>query len=180
MGKEEVWKSIKGYEDLYEISNYGRVKSLARLRKSKNGSLYKSKEKILKPQTLTKGYLGVRLYKDNKGETLKIHRLVYETFIGQIPKGYDVNHIDEDKTNNCVWNLNLMTKEENNAYGTRNKRIIEKCGKQVIQYTLEGQFVAEYPSIREAERQTGIKHQNISKCCYGDVKSAGGFIWKLK
>ena len=125
--------------------------------------------------------------------------MVFEAFIGPIPKGYDVNHIDEDKTNNFVYinpdgtidldksNLNLMTEEENNAYGTRNERIIEKCGKPVLQYSLNGEFVAEYPTLKDAERKTGIKSQNIANVCNHKIKpngymckTAGGYIWKWK
>ena len=193
MDNTEIWVKvpIKKYENNYEISNCGRIKSLPRLVKNRCSSFI-TKEHFLKPQKLSKGYFGVRLYKKNKGETLRIHRLVYEAFIGPIPKGYDVNHIDEDKTNNFVYvnpdgtidfdksNLNLMTKEENNAHGTRNERIIEKCGKPVIQYTLNGEFVAEYPTLKNAERKTGIYSTNISSCCNGKYKTSGGYIWKWK
>lgn len=181
MKNTEIWVKIpiKKYENNYEISNCGRVKSLPRLEKNRC-SFFMTKEKYLKPQKLSKGYLGVRLYKHGEGETLKIHRLVYEAFIGKIPKDYDVNHIDEDKTNNAVWNLNLMTKEENNAYGTRNERIIKKCGKPVVQYTLDGEFVAEYATLKDAERKTNIKSSNIANVCNHKNKTAGGYVWKWK
>lgn len=119
----EIWKDIKGYEGLYQVSNFGRVRCLERLTKNKWGNYYR-KSIILKPLVLSKGYLGVRLYDSNKNvRTLRIHRLVAEAFISN-PYNYpQVNHKDEDKTNNCVVNLEWCTCEYNNNYGTRNQRI---------------------------------------------------------
>ena len=120
---EEIWKDISGYEGLYQISNLGNVKSL---NYSRTG-----KERILKPGTDKDGYLLVTLYKNRNKRPFKIHRLVAKAFIPNPDNKSDVNHKDENKTNNCVDNLEWMTRMENNNFGTRNERI----SKSVLQFT---------------------------------------------
>ena len=105
----EIWKWIKGYENLYQISNYGRVKSFPR-----NGT---GKEiKILRPQITKFGYLKISLHKDNKSKFFQIHRLVAETFIQNIKNKPQVNHKDGNKFNNYVDNLEWSTIAENNQH----------------------------------------------------------------
>ena len=164
----DKWKAIAGYEGLYEVSDLGRVKSL------KYG-----KERILKPRKHTNGYLHVCLYKDGKVEQPKIHRLVADAFIPNPNNLETVNHKDEVKTNNTVTNLEWMSIKDNNNYGTRNKRVGEALSKQVKMFDKKtGELLAIFSSIHEAWRVTGIHKSNISKCCLGKQKSAGGYIWK--
>ena len=167
----EQWKAIDGYEGIYEVSDLGRIKSLNYKRTRK--------EKILKPRKHTCGYLMVSLYKDGKVEQPKIHRLVAEAFIPN-PNNLDtVNHKDEVKTNNTVTNLEWMSIKDNNNYGTHNKRVGESLSKQVQMFDKStGELLATFPSTIEAWRVTGIHKSNISKCCLGKQKSAGGYIWK--
>ena len=164
----ENWKEISGYEGLYEVSDLGRVKSL------KYG-----KEKILKQGKTTGGYLKVNLYKDGHRKHLFVHRLVSEAFI-QNPNNLEtVNHKDEVKTNNKVCNLEWMSKKDNNNYGTRNKRAAESHSKQVQMFDKStGELLATFPSTLEAGGVTGIAPQNISECCRGKRKSAGGYVWR--
>ena len=164
----EHWKSIAGYEGLYEVSDLGRVKSL------KFG-----KEKILKPRETHGGYLKVALCKDGKVEQSKIHRLVAKAFI-QNPNNLDtVNHKDEVKTNNNVSNLEWMSMRDNINYGTRNKRAAESLSKKVQMLDKStGELLATFPSTHEAERVTGIAQSSISKCCKGKRKYAGGYVWR--
>ena len=188
--ENEIWKDVVGYEGLYQVSNLGRVRSVDRIVNGRWGNNF-VKGLILKPYTV-KGYKQVHLSKNNKKTHYKIHRLVAETFIPNPYKLPQVNHKDEDKTNNCVENLEFCTQSYNNNYGTRLKRISEKNkismkgkfnnsrSKSVLQYTLDGNFVKEYPSAREAERINNIDFSAISKCCRGVYKSAGGYIWKFK
>ena len=124
---KEIWKDIKGYEQLYQISNFGRVRSLNKTLKNRF-SFFKRNGIILNPLKLTKGYLGVRLYHQSKGETKRIHRLVAEAFIPNPDNLPCVNHKDENKENNCVDNLEWCSIEYNNNYGTRNERI----GKTIV------------------------------------------------
>jgi hypothetical protein len=110
---EEIWKDIKGYEGLYQVSNLGRVKSLSRLRFN-NGGEFTSKEKILKPGK-SKKYLLVVLYKNGKRKTFQVHQLVAMGFLGHKPCGMKmvVNHIDNNQANNRVCNLEIVSQREN-------------------------------------------------------------------
>ena len=163
--KKEYWKPVVGYEGLYEVSNWGRVKSL------KFG-----KEKILKPSKNKKtkhGYLQVALWKNGQYKRYYVHRLVAEAFIDN-PNNYkEVNHKDENKTNNVVSNLEWCDRKYNQNYGTRT----EKCSKKVYQYTLDGKFVKEWESIAECGRN-GFNQGGICKCCNGKQKIYRGFIWR--
>ena len=169
----ETWKEIDGYEGLYEVSDQGRVKRL------KYG-----KEKILKPWKTHDGYLRVGLRKDCQRKMSLVHRLVADAFIPN-PNNLDtINHKDEVKTNNTVGNLEWMSQKDNNNYGTRNKRVSEaninhpSFSKKVQMFDKStGELLATFPSINEAGRVTGINHSNISECCLGNRKSAGGYIW---
>ena len=167
----EHWKSIAGYEGLYEVSDQGRVKSL--------NYNHTGNEKILKPGKDTWGYLFVKLCKDGKVEQPKIHRLVAKAFI-QNPNNLDtVNHKDEVKTNNNVSNLEWMSIRDNNNYGTHNKRVAEANSKQVQMFDKStGELLDTFPSTMEAWRVTGIAQSHISSCCLGKQKSAGGYVWR--
>lgn len=166
----EEWRDIAGYEGLYEVSDWGRVRNI--------------KTSLLrKPQNGVGGYQSIRITVNGETKHFYIHRLVYETFNGIIPSGMQVNHIDENKTNNHIDNLNLMTPKENSNHGTRNKRISEyKLDKhpkaqKIAQYTLNGELVKIYPSTRRAELD-GFGHTSINRACKGLYKQYNGFIWK--
>lgn len=173
---EEICKDIKEYENMYQISNIGRVKSLEN-NKTK-------KEKILKPSVNKIGYLNVKLYKNRKFKSFIVHRLVAEAFILSPNNLPQVNHKNEIKTDNRVENLEWCDAKYNNNYGTRLERVAEKttngkCSKPVLQIDqLTDAIIAEFPSINEVERQLGISH--ISECCLGKRNTAGGFKWKYK
>ena len=166
--KKEYWKPVVGYEGLYEVSNWGRVKSL------KFG-----KEKILKPQKDKDGYLCVTLYKNNNQCQFKVHRLVAEAFIDNSDNLPCVNHKDECKTNNIVSNLEWCDRKYNVNYGSRNKRAAEKLSKIVLQYDLNGNFIKEWKSTRECDRN-GYNHSAVAACCRGELKTYKGFLWEYK
>ena len=114
------WRPIKDYEDRYMVSNTGLIKAKERmLPNNLTGTLYKKPEVILKPNTVAFGYQQVTLYKEGKRKCKYVHVLVMEAFKGKKPLGYEINHIDEDKTNNNLNNLEFLTPIENNNYGTR-------------------------------------------------------------
>lgn len=166
---EEIWKSIEGYNGLYEVSSFGRVRSL-RL----------GKTKILKPGKNTCGYLRVELHKDGEKKKFLIHRLVAEEFIPNPEGKPQVNHKSEVKTENFVENLEWTTRSENINYGTRNERAGMAKSKPVLQYSKDWKFLQEFPSIIEAYKHTDINNRDICSCCLGKRKSAGGYIWKYK
>jgi hypothetical protein len=111
---EEIWKRVTGYEN-YEVSNLGRVRSIERLVKHKNGRTINFKGRILKPNKTPEKYLYVQLYKDKKSNTLTVHKVVAITFLNLTPNGHSivVNHINHDREDNRVENLELITQREN-------------------------------------------------------------------
>ena len=169
--KKEYWKPVVGYEGLYEVSNWGRAKSLDRYVKGKGHSLQFKKGRMLKPMKDKNGYLTVKL----GNRTFYLHRLVAEIFIPN-PNNYkEVNHKDENKANNVVTNLEWCDRKYNVNYGTRT----EKCSKKVYQYTLDGKFVKEWKSTRECDRN-GFNHGAVAACCRGELKKYKGFLWEYK
>lgn len=168
---EEQWKDIFGYEGLYQISNYGRVKSL------KYG-----KEEILKPIKDKKGYLHVHLRKDGMEKHHRIHRLVANAFIpNEDLFKTDINHKDENKENNVWSNLEWCDKTYNNNYGGRNKGIAISLSKQVQQYSKDGKtLIKTFQSTMEIQRQLGFANTHISECCLGKQKTAYNYVWKYK
>ncbi len=181
---EEIWKDIPGYEGWYKVSNFGRVRSVDRYVNHPDGGKSIRSGRIIKPLKTHDNYLYVGLWKNGKCHRYKVHRLVYEAFNGLIPEGMQVNHINEDKTDNRLENLNLMTPKENYNWGTRNNRISKtktngRTSKPVLQLTLDGELVREWPSMNEAQRH-GYDSGNISACCLGKLKTYKGFIWRYK
>lgn len=157
---EEIWKEIKGYEELYQVSNLGRVKSLDRVISNRN---YKGK--LLKSSKTKGGYLQVSLWKENKLKRCYIHRLVAEAFLPNPLNLPCVNHKDENKTNNHVENLEWCSYEYNNRYGTRTEKITKTMNKPVLQLRMDGSLVRVWPSVREVERQLHFNKTSISRCC---------------
>lgn len=167
MRKNEIWKTIMGCEGKYQISNLGRVKSLCR----KKGA-------ILKTRINEFGYEIVGISRHGKRKNIRVHRLVAEAFIFN-PNGFPcVNHKDENKSNNNVENLEWCTYQYNNTYGNRIKKQLAVTGKPVVQKSIGGRFIAVYPSMAQAQKNTGVDFRNISKCCVGRHKTAGGYVWE--
>lgn len=126
------------------------------------------------------GYLTVALYADDGSVwNTGVHRVIYTACYGEISEGLEVNHIDEDKSNNSISNLNLMTSKENNNWGTRNERLAKALSKPVGAFK-DGKLVLTFPSANEAERQLGFKQVHIGKCCKGvkGFKTHKGYEWR--
>ena len=176
----EIWKDIKGYEGLYQVSNMGRIKSIGRYVKKKNSIVQRKKEKILKQRVHTRckyRELTIGLTKDGEIKTLSVHRLVALTFIPNSDNKPQVNHINENPLDNRIDNLEWVTAKENANYGNRNKKIGEANSRPVLQYNLQGELVKRWKSLTECENN-GFWHSAISKCCRGQRKTHKGYIWK--
>ena len=177
--KNEEWRGVVGYEGRYQISSMGRVKSLARTCNTKGGSKRTVKERILKPCDNGRGYLYISL-SDGTGEHKRhyIHRLVGEAFVPNPLENEDVNHKDENPSNNHASNLEWITHKENLNYGTRNERVAKANSKPVAQYTKDGAFIKAWASAAEVKRQLGFNHSSIIQVAKGNRKTAYGFIWR--
>lgn len=159
----EIWKPIKDFEDRYEISSSGRVRSLL------SGKIRKFK--------MTKaGYIRFALCANGKQKILMAHRIVAEAFLKNPENKKCVNHKDEDKKNNLVENLEWVTHLENNNHGTRGKRISEALKKAVIEVDTEGNNIAEYESLTEMSIRKNISISYCSQIC--NDKSNKKFIFK--
>ena len=121
--------------------------------------------KWIKPRLHKSGYYYINIREGGKTQSFRLNRLVYEAFNGEIPDGMYVNHIDEDKTNNHISNLNLMTPKENSNWGTAPSKHYQAVG----QYDNCGRLVNVFKSIKEASKQLGIRKTRISDCCRGIV-----------
>lgn len=188
---KEIWKPAKyicdngvvyDYNGYYMVSNKMNVISLARV-----DTLNKHrKERKIKP--LKGEYLMVRFYKNSQYKTLKLHRVIASTFpeiCGEWFPQAQAHHIDEDKYNANAENIKWVSPSINCTEGSRLKRIKKqttngKCSKQIIQYDMNGTLLKEWSSMHQVSRELNISFCNISACCNGRKKSAGGYIWKYK
>ena len=164
----EVWKDVVGYEGLYQVSNYGRLK---RVFKNK-------KEHLLTGKKDKDGYIQVILSRNQKKKHCRLHRLVAETFIPNPNDKPVVNHKDKNVLNNTVDNLEWATVSENTKHGYETGRSVH--GRSVIQYTKNMEYVACWKSIEKAARVLGVDQANICACCNGRQKTSGGYIWRYK
>ena len=189
----ETFRPVRGYEGLYEASDYGCVRSLQ----------FKCKKRIkyLKNAKHPTGYERIDLYRDGKYKKLFVHRLVYEAFVGEIPEGYEIDHINTIRDDNRLSNLRCVTRKENHANpitaarnreanrrnakdpqwreahreGTRKAR-----NKHVFQIDKQtGEVIRKWECAADVERELGFNHGSISACCHGKLKSAGGFKWQF-
>ena len=169
---EEMWIDIPDFIGIYQLSSLGRFRSKDRI----DAGGRKLKGKLLSFGK-SGDYLTVALYKDGQRKTYLAHRLVWSAFNGPIPERMTVNHINEDKTDNRLENLNLMTQAANNAWGTRTKR----TRKQVYQYDLDWNLVKVWDAEIDIEKELGISTGNICNCCqkkkYYERQYSHGYYW---
>lgn len=192
---EEIWKDVKDFEGLYQVSNFGRVRRLDSYVNSWNG-LKNKKGRILKTTVNHYGYCVVDLCKDNKKKQHRVHRLIAETFIPNPENKPEVDHINTIRTDNRVENLRWVTDKEqrNNPltkqhcsdcqkgekgywYGVRKGD--NPCSKKVDQLTLDGEYIQTFNSIVEAGEYVNAKYScHIGQCCNGKQHTAYNYIWR--
>lgn len=160
----EIFKKIVEFKN-YQIGNYGTVLN-------KNN-------KQLKGSRNKQNYIQICLFKNNKKYRFVLHRLVAEHFVDN-PNNYPiVNHIDENPLNNRYDNLEWCTHKYNTNYKNAQVKRIKSKQKKVIQYSLGGEILNEFNSIKEIENIIPNSQSNISKCCLGKYKQAYGYVWKF-
>ena len=197
--KYEIWRDIKGYEGIYQISNWGRVKSLAR--KKWNGyAFFHINERILKPRYDEKNYVSYVLYKNNTSHAYRVHRLVLSTFVKNVDNKMQINHKNGKKDDNRLCNLEYCTQSENIRHAFENglfkkkrrqyrynrqdarrcldkyrvqaiQKAAEKNSTPILQYSLDNKFIKKWRSIAEAERY-------YQRRIHIDNKTAIGFVWR--
>lgn len=169
----EIWKSIEGYEDLYEVSNKGRVRNKSGL--------------ILKGSTsATGGYRTVVLCKNGKKRGFGVHRLVAKAFVENPRNANVVNHLDENKTNNNADNLEWVTQKENVNYRGARTRLSASMKRYYQSHTPEGckpvrciETGVEYPSAKDACKKLGLCKGLVSGVVNGKHETAGGYHWEF-
>lgn len=210
MEELEIWK--KHYCLPYEGSNLGNIRSLERTVYFYNGKC--NAKRVFKSHLMTQsktpnGYLQFKMSNQSVHKSYSSHRFIWECFNGPIPDNKQINHKDEDKTNNFVYvnidgtvdigksNLELVTPKENVNYGTARERIISKTkgrkhseqhqmniekslNKPILQYTTDGIFVKEWKSATDVQKTLGYNKSNINKCLKGHIKRCYGSIWRYK
>ena len=190
----EIWKDIPEYEQLYQASNLGRIRSLDRIVRHNYNDTAVKKGKILKQSLNKHGYCKVNLCKNRVYKTFVVSRLVYSAFYGVIPAGMQVNHISEDKTDNSICNLNLMTPKENTNWGTCIERRVAKTrikrkgqftyetnpnSKPIIQYSKKGVFIKKWDCAKYAIEELNLSQSSLSSHLHNRTKSCGGFVFKF-
>lgn len=178
----ETWRPVVGYEDLYEVSNKGQVRSKENRkvvqREGQQSFARKYGGKVLHNNVNMWGYLQVSLSKDGVRKTHTVHRLVMEAFVPNPNKLPCINHIDENKQNNDLRNLEWCTYQYNCNYGTARERCISKQTKPVLQIC-DGVVVKRWESTNEAGRN-GYTQSSVSQCCRGLRKSHKGYEWRFE
>lgn len=165
---KEIWKDIPNYEGLYQASNLGNVRSL--------NYNHTKKIKLLKTRPDKRGYLAIELRKNGKRYCTRVHRLVAQVFLHNPDNLPQVNHKNERKTDNRIENLEFCTNDYNCHYGNHYKNVSKSLQKKIKQYDLEGNFIKEWDSIKEAS--SAIKTTHIGAVCSKKRKTAGGYKWE--
>lgn len=175
----EQWKDIKDFEEFYQISTYGRIKSKDRYIKTCGNGVRFAKSKIIKPVICTNGYHEIHLRVNGKRTVKMLHRVVAEAFIENQDNLPEVNHKDENPANNHVENLEWCTSKYNANYGTRNQRMVkDKYLKPVIMMDKDGSEIKRFKSMGEATRETGADISAIIRTCKGKQNTCVGYKWK--
>lgn len=184
--ENEIWEDVEGWEGRYKISNLGRLKRCAYVKKHESGKRIKMTDKIVTTNYDRKGYIKVTLCEKDKRFTTSIHRLIARAFIPNPENKPHVNHINGKRDDNRIENLEWATAKENivHSYLVLKRKhnctgMLNKGGKKIGVYDKDGNLLKEYPSQMQAQRETGINAVNIGQVCRGESKSAKGLIFKF-
>lgn len=162
---EEIWKDIRGYEGLYQVSNYGNIVSMHH----RWGKRYISIP--IHKHITKKGYERVGLYKNATHKLFMVHRLVMNAFNPTLNENLEINHKNRIRNDNRLDNLEWLTHDDNIKYSK---------GKTIYQYDTKGNFIKTWHCIMDAERDLKIDHRQICDCLNGKQKTCHGYIWKYK
>lgn len=199
--KEERWVDIYGYEGYYQVSNYGRIRSLERIVKCNSGTRVEPSKLLSTKHINNNGYVLIGLGKNGKKKFFQLHKLVLSNFLGCAINKIQINHIDENKQNNRLDNLHYCTAKFNTNYGDRNNKISQKLkvsmvGKKQSEETINkrvskiikavkqldiqtNEIIKIFHSVKQASLENNIKANTISSCALGKRKTAGGFKWEF-
>lgn len=170
---EEIWKDIAGYEGLYQVSNFGRVKTVAHWQTYSNGDRHFYEERIRIPGIAPTGYLTIRL--GSKGREAGVHRFVAEAFIPKVLGKNDVNHIDGDKSNNRVENLEWVDRKENMEHC---REVLKKETGKAKTPVLCIETKEAFESLSEASIVKKVNLGHLCEAMNGRRQSAGGYHWQ--
>lgn len=192
--KEEIWKDVIGYEGLYQVSCDGQIRSYDKL-KFNGFKEFMFKGRILRQRRRPNGYMDVSLHKERSFKPVLIHRIVASAFIPNPDNKPYVNHINCDKSDNRIQNLEWCTPLENGTHAKMQGRYRpiskkdrdrvsrmakSKFSKPVLQFDITGNLLAEFPSANEAHRQLGISQGLISNVCRGLKENTHNYVFKYK
>lgn len=190
----EIWRDIDGYAGYYQVSNKGRIRSLDRTIFFSDGRVRKYAGQILKRNSKTSsGYKQCILKVNGVSKYAYIHRLVAQAFIDNPENKKEVNHINGDKNDNSVENLEWVTASENDYHAVRTglrkpsekQRAVARYygklnGKPVRQFSRTGELINRYASAFEADDAMGFRRGSVSEACCGKCKTRGGFVWRYE
>lgn len=179
---EEIWKDIVGYEGWYQVSNFGRVRSVDRYVNGNhiNCDFQFMRGKIRKLRKNKDGYWIVILRKNSKSKGFLVHRLVAEAFIPNPRNLPYINHKDENPENSTVTNLEWCTAAYNLQYSNVAERITKFKIRKVIQFDLDMNEIKCWDSLKDAAKAINRAQQNISRCCRGKCETCGGYKWRYE
>lgn len=175
----EIFKPIRGYEGLYEISNLGRVKALDKIVWMRYGGYRHHPERLMKLEVMKLGYVRAQLHNGVKRKIL-VHLLVADAFLPPKPDGHEINHKDGNKANNRADNLEWSTKSDNihHSYKVIGRKQPDFYKRRVQMFSKDGILLAEYESLKEASESVGISKGTICSACRGKYATVKNHIWK--
>lgn len=176
---DEIWKDVVGYEGYYQVSNFGNLRSVDRIvPDKKNGTRLLKGTDLKLRRNNNNPYLCISFCREGKYKRMLVHRVVALAFLPN-PNGYpEVNHKDEDVTNNRADNLEWCSSKYNANYGSRNEKLSKFPRKPIVQKDMQGNVIRHWDYIKGASDELGIDSSEIVRTCKGRKKSYAGYKWE--